>query len=63
MLALVVAKSNPHLIASTNRPESTAQESPGPSQLPSKPEDLRHGILVLYNGQSALNDRQAGLTG
>jgi bla regulator protein blaR1 len=51
--ALVVAKPSAHLIASTNQPKSTAQESPGPSQLPSKPEDLRHGILVLYNGQSA----------
>lgn len=51
--ALVVAKPNPHLVASTNQLESTAQEHPGASQLPSKPEDLRHGIVVLYNGQSA----------
>ena len=51
--ALVVAKPSAHLIASTNQPESTAQESPGPSQLPSKPEDVRHGMLVLYKGQSA----------
>ena len=60
--ALVVAKPNAHLIASTNQPESTAQESPGAVQLPSKPGDLRHGILVLYNGQSAqMTAKQASL--
>jgi uncharacterized protein (TIGR03435 family) len=60
--ALVVAKPNPHLVESTNQPESTAQEGPVPIPLPSKPEDLRHGILVLYNGQSALmTARQASL--
>ena len=60
--ALVVAKPNPHLVESTNQPESTAQESPVPIPLPSKPEDLRHGILVLYNGQSAqMTARQASL--
>jgi uncharacterized protein (TIGR03435 family) len=35
----VVAKPNPHLVESTNQPESTAQQSPEPGQLPSKPED------------------------
>jgi uncharacterized protein (TIGR03435 family) len=60
--ALVVAKPNPHLVESTNQP---AQESPAPISLPSKPEDpkdLRHGILVLYNGQSAqMTAKQASL--
>ena len=60
--ALVVAKPNPHLIASTNQPDSTAQESPVAVSLPSRPEDLHHGILVLYNGQSArMTARQAPL--
>ncbi len=60
--ALVVAKPNPHLVESTNQPESTAQESPVPIPLSSKPEDLRHGILVLYKGQSAqMTARHASL--
>ena len=60
--SLVVAKPNPHLVESTNQPESTARESPVPIPLPSKPEDLRHGILVLYNGQSAqMTARQVSL--
>jgi len=59
--ALVVAKPNPHLVESKNQPESTAPEGPGPIQLP-KPEDLRHGILVLYKGSSAqMTARQASL--
>ena len=63
--ALVVDRPNPHLVKSTSQPksnESTAQQSPLAIQLPSKPEDLRHGILVLYNGQSAqMTARQASL--
>ena len=60
--ALVVAKPNPHLVQSANQAEHTAQESPAPIPLPSKPEDLRHGILVLYNGQSAqMTARQVSL--
>jgi bla regulator protein blaR1 len=56
--ALVVAKPNPHLVESPAQPQSsqpqpTAQESPAATPLPSKPQDLRRGILVLYNGQSA----------
>lgn len=60
--ALVLAKPNPHLVESTNQPESTAPESSVPLPLPSKPEDLHHGILVLYTGQSAqMTARQASL--
>ena len=60
--ALVVAKPNPHLVASTNQRESTAPEGPGPIQLPSKPEDVHHGIMVFYSGQSAqMTARQASL--
>jgi uncharacterized protein (TIGR03435 family) len=60
--ALVVAKPNPHLMASTNQLESTVQQSPEPGQLPSKSEDVRHGILVLYSGQSAqMTAKQASL--
>ena len=60
--ALVVAKPSPHLVASTNEVESTAQESRGPGQLPSKPEDVHHGIAVFYNGQSAqMTAKQASL--
>ena len=60
--ALVVAKPNPHLVESANQPQPTAQESPTPIPLSSKPEDLRHGILVLYNGQSAqMTAKQASL--
>ncbi|HEX5284942.1 MAG TPA: TIGR03435 family protein [Bryocella sp.] len=57
--ALVVAKPDPDLVESTSQSESsdsaepTAQESPLSIRLPSKPEDLRRGILVLYTGQSA----------
>lgn len=56
---LVVAKPNPNLIESTSQSqsaestESTAQETAVSIRLPSKPEDLRHGILVLYTGQAA----------
>jgi len=68
--ALVVAKPNPHLVESTNQsqstqPQPTAQETLAPVSQPSKPEDpkdLRHGILVLYNGQSAqMTAKQASL--
>lgn len=55
--ALVVAKPNPQIVENTNRPESTestAEESAAAVRLPSKPEDLRRGILVLYSGESAL---------
>lgn len=57
--ALVAAKPNPKLVESTKQikftesSESSAQESAVPIPLPSKPGDLRHGLLVLYNGQSA----------
>ncbi len=58
----VVAKPNPHLVESKNQPESTAPEGPGPIHLPSKPEDVRHGIMVFYSGQSAqMTARQASL--
>jgi uncharacterized protein (TIGR03435 family) len=60
--ALVVAKPNPHLVVSTSQTDSTTQERSAPIPLPSSPEDLRHGILVLYNGQSArMIARQASL--
>ena len=63
--ALVVARPSPGLVESTEQIESTesaAQESPVGIRLPSKPEDLRHGVLVLYNGQSAqMTARQASL--
>ena len=63
--ALVVAKPNSHLVESTHRTdqsESAARESAVPVPLPSKPEDLRHGILVLYKGQSAqMTARQASM--
>jgi len=60
--ALVVAKPSPQLVESANQPDSTAQESPAPISLPSKPDDLRRGVLVLYNGQSAqMTARQASL--
>jgi uncharacterized protein (TIGR03435 family) len=63
--ALVVAKPNPKLVESTKQiesTESTAQESPIAIRLPSRPEDVRHGILVLYKGQSAeMTGRQASL--
>jgi len=60
--ALLVAKPNQHLIPRTNQPDSTAQESPEPTPLPSKPEDLRHGIVVFYNGRSAqMTARSASL--
>ena len=59
--ALVVAKPNPHLVASPNQPEPTAQENPLAISLP-KPEDLRRGILVLYNGPSAqMTAKQASM--
>jgi uncharacterized protein (TIGR03435 family) len=66
--ALVVTKPNPQLAESTKQMEFTesskftTQESPVTIRLPSKPEDLRHGLLVLYNGQSAqMTARQASL--
>jgi uncharacterized protein (TIGR03435 family) len=69
--ALVVSKPNPKLVESTRQieskesresAESTAQESSVRISLPSKAEDLRQGILVLYNGQSAqMTARQASL--
>jgi bla regulator protein blaR1 len=65
--ALVVAKPHPYLVESAIQPQSaqpqpTGPESPAPISLPSKPEGLRHGILVLYNGQSAkMTARQASL--
>jgi uncharacterized protein (TIGR03435 family) len=60
--ALVVAKPNPHLVESTNQTESTAEQSREPGQQLPKPEDLRHGILVLYNGQAAqMTAKQASL--
>ena len=59
--ALVVVKPNPHLVESKNQPESAAPEGPGAIQLP-KPENLRHGILVLYKGPAAeMTARQASL--
>ena len=60
--ALVVAKPNPHLVKSTNQqPEATAQGNPLSISLP-KPENLHHGILVLYNRQLAqMTARQASL--
>lgn len=63
--ALVVAKPSPHLVASTGQTdqrESTAPKGPGAIQLPSKPEDVRHGIMVFYGGRSAqMTGRQASL--
>ena len=63
--ALVVAKPSAKLVESAKQiesTESTAQGSPAAIRLPSKPEDLRHGILVLYTGQSALmTAKQASL--
>src|SRR5581483_7278951 len=66
--ALAVAKPNPNLVESTRQSESAestepnAQETAVSIRLPSKPEDLRHGILVLYTGQSAeMTARRASL--
>lgn len=60
--ALVVAKPSQNLVESPNQPDSTAQENSAPISLPSKPDDLRHGILVLYTGQYALmTAKQASL--
>jgi len=52
--ALVVAKPNANLVESKDQSQSSTQESAVPIRLPSKPEDVRHGVLVLYTGQAAL---------
>ncbi|HTV09679.1 MAG TPA: TIGR03435 family protein [Candidatus Aquilonibacter sp.] len=66
--ALVVARPKPGLVESTRHfessesSESSAQANDVAIRLPSKPEDLRHGILVLYNGQMAeMTARQASM--
>ena len=61
--ALVVAKPNPHLVESTSQSESSDSAEPTAQENPlSIPDDVRHGLLVLYTGQSAqMTARHASL--
>lgn len=60
--ALVVAKPSPNLVVSADQGEATAEESARAAQLPSKPEDAHHGVVVFYTGQYAqMTGKQASM--